>query len=137
MPVTTSKLKTGTLTLDGVAFATQATNVRLVPPEAPSGDDVGEVLSGDPLPPETENPWVMALVMVQDFEDVAGFVNFTWTNQGEKVPYTWAPMGATGPSFSGTVTVWPVELGGEVKKRLTSEAEWVLDEKPARAEAGP
>lgn len=135
MPVKVSKLKSGTLTLDGTAFATQATNVRLAPPDQPKGNDVGEVLSGDPLPPETEDPWTMAITAVQDFEDAAGFVNFTWTNEGELVPYVWAPMGAAGPSFAGTVTVWPVELGGDVNKRLTSDAEWNLGEKPVRTEA--
>jgi hypothetical protein len=135
MPVKVSKLKTGTLTLDAVSFATQATNVRLVPPDQPKGNDVGEVLSGDPLPPETEDPWTMAIKAIQDFEDVAGFVNFTWVNQGENVAYTWAPMGATGPSFSGIVTVWPVELGGDVNKRLDTDAEWNLTAKPTRTEA--
>lgn len=135
MAVTTSKLKLGTLTLDGVSFATQATNVRLVPPDKPSGDDVGEVLSGDPLPPESEEKWTMAIEAVQDFTDAAGFVNFTWVNQGEVVAYVWAPQGASGPSFAGSVTVWPVELGGEVNKRLTTEAEWDCSEKPVRTEA--
>lgn len=135
MPVTTSKLKSGTLTIDGVAFATQATNVRIVPPEQPSGDDTSEVLSGDPLPAESSDAsWKLAITAVQDFEDVAGFVNFTWVNEGEAVPFTWAPRGATGPSFAGTVTVWPVELGGDVAKRLTSDAEWKLDAKPVRTE---
>lgn len=134
MPVKVSKLKDGTLTLDGTAFATQATNVRLVPPDQPKGNDVGEVLSGDPLPPESEDPWTLVMTAIQDFEDPAGFVNFTWVNQGESVPYTWAPSGATGPSFTGTVTIWPVELGGDVNKRLDVDAEWNLGEKPTRAE---
>jgi hypothetical protein len=135
MVVKVSKLKDGTLTLDGTAFATQATNVRLVPPSQPKGNDVGEVLSGDPLPPESEDPWTMALKAIQDFEDPAGFVNFTWVNQGVEVPYTWAPQGVTGPSFTGSVTIWPVELGGDVNKRLDVDAEWNLSAKPTRAEA--
>jgi hypothetical protein len=137
MPVTVSKLKSGTLTLDGIAFATQATNVRIVPPDRPSGDDVGEVLSGDPLPAETEAKWSLVINAVQDFDNTAGFVNFTWTSQGEVVPFTWAPSGATGPTFAGTLTVWPVELGGDVNKRLTTEAEFELEAKPTRTEPGP
>lgn len=133
MPVTTSKLKSGTLTIDGVEFATQASNVRLVPPDQPSGDDVGEVLSGDPLPPESEESWTLAITAIQDFDDVAGFVNMSWVSQGERVPYSWKPS-ASSPTYSGTVTVWPVEVGGEVNKRLTSDAEWTLGEKPVRAE---
>lgn len=136
MPVTTSKLKNGILTINGVAFQTQASNVRLVPPDQPSGDDVGEVLSGDPLPPESEEPWTMAITAIQDFTDVAGFVNTSWVSQGEKVPYSWTPHEG-GPTYSGTVTVWPVEVGGDVNKRLTSDAEWTLGEKPVRAEATP
>jgi len=134
MPVKVSKLKTGTLTLDAIAFATQATNVRLVPPDQPSGDDAGEVLSGDPLPAESEESWTLAIAVVQDFDDVAGIINFSWVNQGEVVPYSWKPN-ATGPTFTGTVTIWPLELGGEVNKRLGADAEWKLGEKPVRTEA--
>lgn len=134
---TISKLKTGTLTIDSVPFATQATNVRLIPPEQPTGDDAAEVLSGETLPAEDAgggSGWTMAITAVQDFEDPVGFVNMTWTDEGQAVPFTWAPMGAAGPSYAGTVTVWPVEVGGDVNRRLTSDAVWRLAAKPTRTE---
>lgn len=133
MAVTVSKLKTGTLTLDAVSYACQATNVRIIPPEQPTGTDDEETLCGDPLAPEQETPWRLAIEAVQDFTDVAGFVNMTWVDEGQWVPFSWKPN-ATGPTYSGTVRVWPVEVGGVINRRLTTSAEWNLQAKPTRTE---
>jgi hypothetical protein len=137
MAVVVSKLKAGTLTVGGVSFACQATNVRLVPPEQPGADKAEETLCGDPLPDEgdTGSVWSLRITAVQDFTDADGFSAYTWTHQGEELPYTWAPVGADGPSYAGTVTVWPVEIGGDVNRRLTADAEWRCTDKPTRTEA--
>lgn len=129
MPITESRLKTGTLTLDATSFATQATNVRLTPKTDSSGDSL-EVLSGDTITPDDETTWSLAITAVQDFDDPAGFVNFAMTNAGEVVAYTWAPAGAEGVSYAGNVRVRPVEIGGDVNARLTTDAEWPCQEAP-------
>lgn len=119
-----SRLKSGTLTIDGHAFASQATNVRLVP-KTDSGGDPLEVLSGDTTTADDETTWSLVVRAVQDFDDPAGFVNFSLTNAGDEVPYSWKPnSGADTPTFTGTVKVRPLEVGGDVNKRLTTDAEW-------------
>lgn len=131
MTITESRLKSGTLTLDAISFATQATNVRLVPSTDTQGDAL-ETLSGDTISPDESTTWALAITAVQDFEDSAGFVNFAMENAGLTVPYSWKPK-AVGPTYTGTVKVRPVEVGGEVNKRLTTDAEWACQETPTVA----
>lgn len=132
MPITESRLKSGVLTIDAQAFATQATNVRLVPRTDDQGDTL-EVLSGDTITPDDTTTWSLVITAVQDFDDPAGFVNFAMTNAGDVVPYTWSPSGAAGVSYTGNVRVRPVEIGGDVNARLTTDAEWPCQEAPTPA----
>lgn len=131
MPITESRLRLGTLTLGGVSFATQATNVRLVPSTEEDGDPL-EVLSGDEILPDDATTWALAITAVQDFEEEAGFVNYAMSNAGDVVAFVWAPAGAgTGTvSYAGNVKVRPVEVGGDVNARLTTEAEWPVEGDP-------
>lgn len=130
MPITESKIRRGTLTLDAVPFATQATNVRLVPKTDEVGDTL-EVLSGDTISPDEHTAWSLVIEAVQDFDDVAGIVNFSMTNAGDIVAYVWAPNDvANSVTYSGTVKVRPVEVGGDVGDRLTTTLEWACQEQP-------
>lgn len=126
MAATDSRHRSGTLTLGdapAVAFACQATNVRITPTHEEDGDRT-EVLCGDVLPPVKSRTDVLAIVAVQDFTDPDGFIAYTWTNDLAQVPFTWAPAGAAGPTYAGTVEVLAVEVGGDVGVRLTTETEW-------------
>lgn len=140
---TQSKLKNGSLTLAGIEFGCQPTNVTITPPDPPSGsssDDSTEVLCGNVLDSDSggSSSWRLTFTGIQDFEDPDGLINFSWENQGQDVPFNWAPMGTLGPSFSGTVEAWPLALGGDVNKRLTSDAEWTITTgMPTRTEATP
>ena len=122
MPITESRLKTGTLTIDGQAFATQATNVRLVPSTDEEGDQL-EVLSGDTILPTEVTTWALVMTAVQDFDDPAGLVALSWGSAGDVVPFTWRPN-AAGVTYTGSVKVRPLEVGGDVNARLTTDAEW-------------
>lgn len=122
MPITSSKLKTGTLTLDAMPFATQATNVRLVPEVDEQGDPI-ETLSGDQEGADEVTTWTLAVTAVQDFDDPAGFVKFCFDNAGQSVPFSWEAS-ATSPEWSGSVTIRAVEFGGDVNTRNTTEAEF-------------
>lgn len=128
MPINDDRLKEGTLTIDGEAFATQATNVRLVPATNNNGDAL-EVLSGDVVTPDDETTWSLNITAVQDFDDPAGFVASSLANAGDVVAYVWKPN-AAGVEYAGTVRVRPVEIGGDVAKRLTTDASWPCQEAP-------
>lgn len=142
---TQSKLKSGSLTLAGVDFSCQPTNVTITPPDSPSSGSSSsssstEVLCGNILSDDSggKSSWRLTFTSIQDFEDPDGLINYSWENQEVEVPFVWAPMGSTGPSFSGTVQVWPLLLGGDVNTRLTSDAEWTITSgMPARTEATP
>lgn len=120
MPITESRLKTGTLTIDALSFASQATNVHVDPKTDEQGDSL-EVLSGDTVQPEDVTTSSLVIEAVQDFDDAAGFVAFTWQNKGELVPFTWSPNDGSA-TVTGTCRVRPVQFGGDVNKRLTTTA---------------
>src|SRR5687768_16225623 len=122
MAITTSKLKTGTLTLDALPFANQATNVRLTPEVDEQGDPI-ETLSGDQEGADEVTSWTLTVEAVQDFDDPTGFVKFCFNNAGLSVPFTWTAS-ATSPEWSGSLTVRAVEFGGPVNTRNTTEAEF-------------
>lgn len=128
MTIADHRLKAGTLTLDALPFATQATNVRLVPKTDEDGEAL-EVLSGDTIEPDDKTDWTLNMTNVQDFDDPAGFIAFSLENAGQLVPFTWKPN-ATGVSYGGTVKVRPVEIGGDVASRLTTDAEWPVTSGP-------
>lgn len=130
MPITESRLKTGTLTLNALPFATQATNVKLSPKTDETGDSL-ETLSGDQILPDDETTWSLLIEAVQDFDDSAGFVAFTLANAGDVVPFVWTPnANATSVSYAGTCKIRPVEIGGDVNARLTTSAEFPVQGDP-------
>lgn len=117
-----SRLSGGTLTLDAQPFAKQMTSVQLSPSTDTDGEPI-ETLSGAKIEADEVTSWELNLGAVQDFEDPAGFVEFCRANAGEIVAFTWRPNVAVGtPSYTGTVRVRAVEIGGDVKSRLSTSA---------------
>lgn len=130
MPIVESRLKTGTLTIESLEFNGQATGVSLVPSTAEDGDRV-EVLSGDTILPDEVTTWALQWTGIQDFDDEEGWVNYALENAGEVVAATFVPdSNVTGVSYAMTVKVRPVQIGGDVNVRLTSDAEWPLQTGP-------
>lgn len=137
-PVTDSRLRNGALdfviagdTPVTQQFACQSKNVTISPPDKPSGDDAEEVLCGTVLPPDGggDAAWKLKINTVQDFDNPEGVQKFLIDHQGELAQVTWTPN-PNGLTVTGTVTVWPGDLGGDVKKRLESSLEMDFDSKP-------
>ena len=124
MPITESKLKSGVLTIEGQAFATQASNISLTPDVDEQGDRL-ETLSGDIILPSETTSWTMSITAVQDFTSSTGFVNYCMANAGDVVSFSWKPN-ATGPTYTGTLKVRAAEIGGEVNTRLTTSVEFAV-----------
>jgi hypothetical protein len=122
VPITDSRLRSGTLTLDGDSYATQATNVRIIPDYQDEGDAI-ETLDGSEIGSSKKRKNTLAIEAIQDFDDAAGFQAFTWNNDLLEVAFTWQP-GPESPTYDGTVQVLAVEVGGDVGPRLTTSAEW-------------
>lgn len=131
MAIVESKLKTGVLAFGGttpIDFSCQATNVRLVPSHDSTGDEV-ETLCGDTLAADTKTTWALAGTSIQDFNDPQGFILWAFTNNLTNVPFTWQPNPTAG-TWSGTVQVKALELGGDVNARLTSDWEFAITGQP-------
>ena len=135
MPIVEDRLKSGTLTLDALPFATQATNVNLSPDTDEEGDAL-EVLSGDTIEPDDVTTWTLNITAIQDFDDPAGFVAFCLSNAGDVVPFVWKPN-AAGVSYGGTCKIRPVEIGGDVNARLTTAATFPVVGEPTPTYPGP
>lgn len=132
-----SRLKGGTLTLDAVAtFAKQMTSVVLTPSTETEGEAV-ETLDGSRIEADETSKWTLDLGAIQDFDDPAGFVEWSRSNAGDEVPFTWEPNGDLAPSYAGVVKVRPVPIGGNVAERLTTTASWPLVGDPDPTYPGP
>lgn len=120
---TESKLDTGTLTIGGTEFAAQASAVKIVPSRESNGDPL-PLLDGTTLAADSTRGDVLQITAVQDFTNPAGLQHYSWVHDGETVAFTWTPNGAANDTFTGSVSVKALEVGGEVRTRLSVDAEW-------------
>lgn len=126
MPVKTLMMGPGTLVIGEAgstrAMESQVTNARVTP--SVDTDDDTPVLSGDVLPGDRTESFSLAGTFVQDFGNADGLSEWTWTNRGDRLPFTFIPSTAAGRSLSGTVQVEATEIGGDVKTKPTVDFEW-------------
>lgn len=127
MTITESRLKTGVLTFGETPtptdFSCQPTNVRLTPNYEDDGDDT-ETLCGDMIPAGKKETWVLAGTSIQDFDDPAGFIQYCFDNRMTTVAFSWQPNTTGAPTYSGSVVVVALEIGGDVNTRLTTDFEF-------------
>jgi hypothetical protein len=62
--------------------------------------------------------------VIQDWQDVDGFVRYCFANAGAEVPFVWTPSTNLGTTFTGVCKIRPVEVGGDVKVRNKSSFEF-------------
>lgn len=126
-----SKLGPGLLTLGETGtpkeFGTQISEGTLTPEY--DADDPISVLSGDEYAgDETEN-WLLSIVLYQDYS--AESLNlWLYENSGLEVPFTFVPSKDGALQAQGTLKVRASSIGGEVKKRNTSDVEFPVVGRP-------
>jgi hypothetical protein len=131
MTIVESRLKAGTLTLGGTSgtggtdFACQVTNCRITPSSDDDGD-AQETLSGDVIAAGKKVSYVLAGTAIQDFDSPDGFQSYCHENATQTVEFSWNPS-ATSPTYSGTCVIVPVEIGGDVNSRLTTDFEFDIN----------
>jgi hypothetical protein len=139
MPVTDSRLGPGTLMLGTAQFETQVAACRITP-TVDSTDGTPTLAVPEPAP-ESSISWALNIDAIQDFEDAAGLVNYLMDNALSEVPFEWVPntaYGATTPlSFSGTVQIVPIEIGGDVAVQVVTSVELPIVGTPVRVDAAP
>ena len=115
----------GTLTFgataDKVDFSGQVSSTKIVPDS--DADDAIDVLSGDQVPGEIRFSATLEATFLQDF-DARGCIAWSWENAGETVEFEFIPATAHGARFTGSVVVQPMEVGGDVRKKNTSDIKW-------------
>ena len=130
MPIIDSRVKKGSLKLGATGlgqkdFSCQPTAITIEPSYNTDGDPL-EVLCGDTILPSTTRTDALKFTAIQDFDDPQGLVAYSWNNDMEPVPFEWKPSGATGPTYTGTVEVRALTVGGDIAKRITTDAEWTI-----------
>lgn len=130
----------GTLTFGGevdkVDFSGQVSSIKIAPDS--DEDDAIDVLSGAQVPGAIRFSSNLEATFLQDF-DRQGCIAWSWENAGETVEFEFIPSNAHGARFTGQVVVQPMEVGGDVRKKNTSDIKWATVglPKPTFADAPP
>lgn len=128
MPTTDSRLGPGTLTFnDGTShdFSTQVSMCKLVP--STNSEDGTPVLTDTTPNPTITVTWSIDFDVISDWGNDTGFVLWALDNANTSATFTFTPSTAIGNIFSGTCTVLPVEIGGDVYKQSIVSASFPLD----------
>jgi hypothetical protein len=88
-----------------------------------NSEDAITTLSGDTLGGARTYGAELDVTAVQDL-DTAGLVAWSWAHKGEDVPFTYTPSTAVGTAITGTVTVDPLSIGGDIGSKPTSDFTW-------------
>lgn len=128
MPINSYKLGPGVFTLGAgpLAVASQVTSLRVVPAEEVKSRDAIPVLSGEEIAAEEDASVRFTLegTFLQDV-GLAGVVDYTWSNSGDEVEFSYVPNTVEAASVEGVVRLVPLVIGGtEVKARPTSDFTW-------------
>lgn len=125
MPVTAHKLGPGVLTLGDSGtlkeFTSQVTNARWTP--SVDQEDPIDVLSGEQVADDPDISSVIAGTFLQEYGAEA-LVTWCWEHRGEVLPFSFQPRSDADLTISGDCQVLPVEVGGDVKTRNTSDFEF-------------
>lgn len=125
MAVTAQKLGPGTLSLDEAGtmkeFTSQITNARWTP--SVDQEDPIPVLSGEEIADDPDFTSVLAGTFLQEYGSEA-LVTWCYQNRGKVVDFTFTPRTDSVLTITGQCQVIPVEVGGDVKTRNTSDFEF-------------
>jgi hypothetical protein len=114
-------------------IAQQLTKIVLTP-NVDEEDDV-PVLSGEILDGEETTTWEVSGTANQDY-DADSFEDWCFTNRGKRVPFEFTPSTAHVRGYKGTLKVRPIAVGGDVKKKNTSDFTFPLVGEPVQV-TGP
>lgn len=83
--------------------------------------DPVHVLCGGIVPGDDTFTATLEGVAYQDMTET-GIVEFSWNNKGAVVPFRFEPI--DGANVVGEVKIMPIDLGGEVNVKNTSDLSW-------------
>jgi hypothetical protein len=139
MPVSTTKLGPGTLTLGETGTELDASCQLLgamVEWDKDKEDDE-TTLCGDVVPGDMTYTATLSGTVYQDLAEATGLVAYTWEHKGETVAFEFVPNTAAGATVTGDVIVDPLTVGGdEMKVKMQSDFEWDCVGEPTIAFGG-
>lgn len=122
---TIKKLGPGTLTIGAVGtvldFSGRCTKAAVTWKPATTADVT--VLSGDVIPGDRTYDATLEATVYQDDLTVGGLIDYSWAHKGTVVPFTFTPYSG-GRSITGTLTIDPLDVGGDVEKKNTADLKW-------------
>jgi hypothetical protein len=125
MTILSYKLGPGSLSLGSspLDVSAQVTKCTVEADEKVDTEDAVDVLSGEQLPEEetASYEFKMTATFIQDTLLDGGLVAYTWTNMGQTVPFTFIPNTVGARKVTGNLRLIPLAIGGDVKKRNTSD----------------
>jgi len=133
MPGTATKLGPGKLTIGTAApdlldLSCQMSAAK-VEWDKDKEDDT-PTLCGDDIPGGVTYSAKLTGSVLLDLSD-EGMVDFTWSHKGEQFPFVFEPNTTAGKAVTGTLTVDPLDVGGdEVKKNMSVDIEWDIVGEP-------
>lgn len=86
-------------------------------------DDV-PVLCGGTMPGDTTYTAKLSATVFQDLE-ADGIVEYSWKNRGKQMKFVFIPT-AGDVKITGELTVHPLDVGGDVGQKNTSDLEWPI-----------
>lgn len=135
MAVNTLTMGPGKLTIGSdtmlMQFESQVTECVLKP--SVDNEDPVPVLSGEEAPGDRSESWTLEGSLLQDLGATTSVVEWLFTHRGELHPFTFVPATAKGKQITGTVQVEAVDIGGEARKKPTSDFEFVVIGAPTLA----
>lgn len=108
-------------------FAAQCSKVELTP-KVDSDDNI-PVLSGEEIAGDESIEWTIGGTLYQSY-DADSLIRWCFDNRLTTVPFTFLPSDESTDKWSGECRIVPVTIGGEVRKRNTSDFEFKLIGEP-------
>lgn len=117
MPIKTTKLGPGTLTLGAGALEVNAQllGCKITPSESVETSDAIRVLSGEQLDGDENvtHTFVLEGTFLQDLGEVASVVAWSWANMGTPQPFAFVPNTAAGTAVDGITVPVPLTIGAD------------------------
>jgi hypothetical protein len=124
VPSAPMKMRQGTLTFGATGGVDASTLITKASTKwKASADDPVEVLSGAMIAGDTTYTCQLTFTAYQDDMADGGLLAFSVTQRGTEQPFTFTPA-AGGRSIVGTVRVDPIDVGGDVGAKNTSDVSW-------------
>jgi hypothetical protein len=88
-----------------------------------NAEDSELMLSGDTVAGDVTYTAQLTAKVKQGDLTTGGLIAWSWLHKGEQLPFTYQPYG-TGPAIVGDLVVDPIDAGGDVGSKPSSDITW-------------